>query len=168
MHFHSASYRLSVIDVFHLATRNTLRNGFLWAVSIFMSLYHLWNVFRAGDAPTLTAAAITFGTTLALIWVGILIVLPGFAILRNWPSLGHEVVVSAEADRLTIETPQSRRDVEWNSILDIRVGRSRTRFTLASGPPFFLPRRAFDSPENLVSFLRFCRNRIGAPPSRSA
>ncbi len=167
MHYFSISYRLAASDIFHRATRKVIRNGFLWAVAFLMTLYHLWTRFRQGEIQTLPSALLAGAIVLALIWIGILIVLPSIAILRHWASLGHEIILTAEPDRLTVENEQGRQDVEWTAIRDIRAGGRRVRVTLNNGPAIFLPRRAFSSPEQLSSFVGFCRNKIGAPLRRS-
>ncbi|GEM_PF-3073747 len=167
MHYFSISYRLAASDIFHRAARKVIRNGFLWTVAILMTLYHLWTRFRQGEIQTLPSAVLAGVIVLVLVWISILILLPSIAILRHWSSLGHEIILTAEPDRLTVETEQGRQDVEWTAIRDIRAGTRRIRVTLNNGPAIFLPKRAFSSPDQLNSFIGFCRNKLGAPVQRS-
>jgi hypothetical protein len=168
MHYFSISYRLSAADIFQRASRKVIRSGFIWTMAILMTLYHLWTRFRQGEVQTLPAAILAGVILLGIIWLGILVLLPSLAILRHWPSIGHEIILTAEPDRLTVETEQGRQDVEWSAIRDIRAGARRIRVTLSTGPAIFLPKRAFSSPDQLGSFVAFCRNKIGAPLRRSS
>ncbi len=160
-------YQLGRIDLLDWLASYIVRSPFLWAVTVALTGYRCWTLFRDGLAQSVPLLAFHGSLTFFGIWAAFLVTIPILTFLRPQPTLGLDVEFQSYPDLFTTETQLGRNEVRWSSIRRIRKGWGRTFLCLSANQAIIIPHRTFATEAERDAFFRFCQERIQAASAPS-